>query len=297
MKRKSKAPRIYDILDFKEEQSIAIISSKHRVFFDLAKKILCLANDIFPFKSNGKKTKRTVKSGVENALLALYTQSFRLYRAVITLCKLGLDSEASILLRSMLDSVSYLLYIAEKDHEERLTHYLCSRALSDRKAVTCGIAIFPNWKNDINVKWFEDNEKAAIEYFKSKHGKDISIDDIKTKHTLRADICAQRIEFDALAKQYQTFYRYASSIAHGENLLEFIKPSSNPEELLLTSGPTDKSISFCLENAMALILCAMDRVNDIVLEIGHNEEIKKLSDEWTKLVEEDNVKEVKGRVT
>ena len=290
MKRKKKSFKVYDILDFKEEQAIALIAEKNRDFFDLAIRILHLANDTFPFKDRGKEMKKKLSTRVERAILSLYTQLFRLYRAVIVLCRVGADSESCILLRSMLDTASYLLYIAEKDHDERFEDYFYSRALSDKVAVSCGISTFPRWKDIINIKWFEDREKEAIKYFKDKHGENITIENIKKKHVLRPDLCAQRIEFNGLAKYYNTFHRYASSIAHGENLFEYIKPLSNPDMALLSSGPTDKSVSFCLSTAMVFILCAVDRINDIVLKTRQDEGIERLSKEWEVLVEEDNLK-------
>jgi len=291
MKRKKKPLKIYDIIDFKEEDAIPSISAKHKSSFDLAIKILHLAYDIFPFRAKGKKTKKSVSSRVKNGLLALYTQLFRLYRATIILCRSGCDTESFILLRSMLDVVSYLLYIAEKDHDARLEHYLHSRALSDVVAVRSGISAFPSWENIINVKWFEDREKEAIKYFKGEHREDVSIEDIKKKYTLRPDLCAGKVENKMFVKHYATFHRYASSITHGENLLEYIKPSTNSDVILLTSGPTDKGVSFYLLHAMVFIICAMDRINDLILETSCEAEIGHLFKELEAFVKEYNIKE------
>jgi len=276
MKRKKKALKIYDVIDAKEEEIIKAIYEKNKQFFDKAVELLKLAYKILPL--NGKPFKSGLHLHVQRTLLALYTASFRFFRSVIISCKSGLDLEAQVQLRSLLEVISYLLYIAEKDHYDRLEHYLHSRALSQKTAVEQFLCVFPKERPNLNIKWYEEKYDEAIKYFISKHGKEITRDDIKKKYTLRADIAGQSTQDKIFVKHYQTFYRYASTISHGENIFEYIKPTNNPTRFLLKVMPTDNSTQFCLAQGTAIIFLAIKRMNEL-LKLGKDVEIKNIDKE------------------
>lgn len=274
MNNENKVSEIFDVIDDRENNSISAIYEENKKFFDMAVKLLKLSYDILPLK--GQTIENEIHRHVQRMLLALYTQSFRLFRSVIILCKSGLDTEALIQLRSMLDVVSYLLYIGEKDYYKRLEHYLHSRALSQEVAIKDFISVFPENESMLNKEWFIKKYDEALEYFKTKHGECITLEDIKRKYTLRADIAAQSMEDKPFLKQYKILHRYASAISHGENIFEFIKPTANKNRFMLPVNPTSQWIIFCLAHAMVFIFLVMENINEL-LKIGRDEEIRKMN--------------------
>lgn len=276
MNNENKILKLFDVIDPNEEESISAIYEENKIFFDMAVKLLKLSYSILPL--GGKSLKNDIHPHVQRALLALYVQAFRLFRSVIILCKSGLDREALIQLRSMLETISYLLYIEEKDHFERLAHYLHSRALSLKVAIEDFILAFPEADSMLNKEWFIEKYEEALRYFKTKYGKDIILKDIKEKYALRADVAAQSIENSPFCKQYQVFHRYASAIGHGENIFEFIHPTSSASKFMLPVNPTGQWTKFCLAEAMSFIFPTMESINEL-LKIGKDEEIGKIKEE------------------
>jgi len=262
---------IYDSVDEKDNQIIADIYSENAIYFKTAMDLLKTSYTIFPL---GGPVKSSINSSVDKALLALYTQSFRLFRSIIVLCKSGLALEALIVFRSLLENTAYLLYISDKDSEKRLEHYLYSRDLSNKVAREEFSNYFPQSKIDLNqVKIEYEN---AFRYFKEKHGEHITISDIKKNYTLNAYKAIQ--EFGDLEKIYKTFHRYISSIGHSENLREFIKTGYIPNKYFLELLPSDDKVKICLVYAIMWHFLAMQKLNEL-FDIGKNKIIGDLEKE------------------
>ena len=280
MNDKAKTFALYDIVHDNEEEILESINKKYEEYFSVAFELLECGLHIFPI---GKSLKNEVSANVQRTLLSLYTKSFRVYRSILILCKSGLGYEALIQTRSLLDTCSYIFYIAEKDHDERWLHYIHSLALSWERAVSDLADVFPERKEELNIEWYEKRYADALKYFRDRHGKDKDPKEIRSKYALKPETAAQALK-DVLPKQYKTFFKYASFIAHGQDVLEYIYPIEK-NKFLLKATPLEDWVLPCIKNTMGLFLIIMDRVNDI-LKLGEDDSIKKVHEELIKLLKQ-----------
>ncbi|GAG09254.1 unnamed protein product, partial [marine sediment metagenome] len=183
MENKYDTLNIFDIVSDIDIRIVQAIHKKHKSLFGLAAELLKLGHESFPI---GKKLlKKTVSRPVGRCLLALYAQAFRLFRATIVLSKSGLDTEAVILSRSLLDTASYIFYISEKDHDERLNLYKYSCSLSQHIAVDEFVQDDEDAKSQINMGWYEEQKEEALRYFQEKYSADMTKREDRLKYGLR----------------------------------------------------------------------------------------------------------------
>lgn len=263
--------------DKKHLEELKAIYKNNFKWFKLAEEILMLSYNVFPLK-NIVEAKISLK--VINAILSLYTQSFRLFKSIVILCRHGLDSEALIQVRSLIDVTSYLLYIGEEESDDRLDWYFHSKALSRKIAAEEYLRYLPDEK--IDLEWHKNKEVEAIAYLAQKYNKTKEeIKKEKQKYTLRADIAAQSLKYKEYEKHYRIVHRSASQIMHGDDLLEFISVSDNDSKYLLKIGPSEKWIQLCLYRSTVSMCFNLEIVNNL-LNLGNDEQIdnmlKKLKD-------------------
>jgi hypothetical protein len=278
---------IFDVTSDVDIKLIEAIHKKHKDVFELAVELLRIGYESFPI---GKKLlKKTVSEPVERCLLALYSQAFRLFRAQIVLNKSGLDTEAKILLRSLLDTASYILYISEKDHDDRLDLYTHSYALSQYTAVKEFIEENKGTESEINLRWYVEQREEALKYFRKKYGADMTKRDDRFKYGLRPNEAAKKITDtfykEALGKYYKTFHRDVSMLCHAGDVLAFIKPGEEGK-FILEITPRNKYIEAYLKVAIRFFFHVLLRLNELLglgvtesVVVGLSEKIKKYDEE------------------
>lgn len=287
MKKKKKHLHIYDVIDSEEEKSIEAIYEKDRMFLDKAIEVLKTAHKILPL--GGKSINAELSSPLKNTLLGLYVAAFGFFRSIIILCKSGLDLEALVILRSLMETCSYLLYISETDHEERMNRYKYSIGLSYKSAVDKFLTAFPDDSKMLNVKWYKETYDEAILYFKDKHGQEISDKDIKKKCALRPDVAADNIKDKVFLKHYQAFYPHASAISHGQMITDYIKLAEGQNKFLLRANPTNKFTQFCLIQGITFILFSMKSLNEL-LKLEKDNSLNVLEKELFNFIQENYTK-------
>ncbi|MFH1505262.1 MAG: DUF5677 domain-containing protein [Candidatus Omnitrophota bacterium] len=204
------------------------IKSQFKEYFSLSKKTLVKGKSLL---SIIEKNINNYPKGAKKLCGALYTQTIRLLQGIIILCRNGLDEEASILTRSLLENVSYLLFIAEKDHENRAELYQHSRALSSVQEIKQFMAMRPEGEKILDDTHYKKIEAEALEYFRKKHGNNKKEKDIRIKYTIRPQNAAEQLEKSDVKEIFKTnygiFYRPASSVTHGEAPLRFVQYKNN----------------------------------------------------------------------
>src|SRR3989338_270235 len=254
---------VYDAIEPLNDSTIKAIYQTNKKLFDLAMKLSKLAHSVIPI--GFKLEENTLNPTVEKTLVALYTQSYRLYRSIIILCKSGLGIESLIMLRSLQETGTYLLYIAEKDHDVRLEHYWYSTILSQHGRAKEYLEYFPDDKVKINFALFEKEKEEALQYFRKKHGKNVSESDIKKKYTLKTVNIVQDLYEPKMVKNYKIIFRDASSVAHGENIRKYIKPNNtNLNTFYLTVSPTDNYVILSITHSMMYIFHEMKRIDELL---------------------------------
>jgi hypothetical protein len=275
---------VYDESIDPSNDYMARILADNASFFSIADAVQEVALELFPFDTHAL-LDTEITNAVQRLLLALYTQAYRLYRSIIILCKAGADKESMILLRSLLDTASYLLYISEKDHSKRYLEYIHSRSLSQEVAIRDFIETYPKYSAFINLQHAEARKEAAIAYFRETHRSNEEARDIKRKYALRPDIAAQEIEDKTLSKHFCTMHRFASSLCHGENLPEYIEIGTEVDEYLLAVDPSESYVKFCIADATILFLKMMRSLNR-ALGLGQSSVIDGLDERLALFIEE-----------
>ena len=315
MNEDNKILKVYDVIDPEEEKIISAVYEKDKFFFDMAVKLLKL----FPSLKEIVRPENVSKEVVE-ALLGLHTQSFRLFRSIVILCKSGLASEAFVQLRSLLEVISYLLYIAEKEHKGRLEYYQHSRNLSEEVMMDKFLLWFPKDKKKKNEKCQQifQKKKEAIEYFRKKHSgnfpekikeeikklacinpknqnqkkEKIEIIIIKRDYCLKPQEASEALrDKKFFKKMYDILYPHASAISHGEKIDEFIYSTDNPTEFRgrLMGGHTRE----CLIFSYTLFFFGCERINEL-FQIGKDNVISNMWKEFETVVRKDNKQIVKS---
>ncbi|MCK5595524.1 hypothetical protein KAI19_05045, partial [bacterium] len=202
---------------------------------------------------------------------ALYTQTIRLLQGVILLCKSGFDEEASILTRSLLENASYLLFISEKDHENRAELYQHSRALSSAQEVKEVKSMCPEGEKELDDKPYKKRERKALEYFRNKHGVDKTEKEIREKYTIKPRNASEQLKKEDVKEIfriiYGIFYRPASSVTHAEAPLKFVRGKTNG--ICLKKFSSGNLTKMCLQTSTILVLCAIESLTEF-LKINKN---------------------------
>ncbi|MCK4532548.1 hypothetical protein KAU39_02075 [bacterium] len=289
MSEEDKILKVYDVIYPGEEKILPAIYEKDKQFFDMAVKLLKL----FSLSKEIIKPENISKE-VRDAFFGLHTQSFRLFRSIVILCKSGLASEAFIQLRSLLEVISYLLYIAEKDHQGRLEYYQHSRSLSEKVALDKYLYWFPNKRSNLNkkIEQIEEKEKEAIQYFKRKHGKNIKLKEIKKK-CLRARQAAETLKNNKLFFNdiYMFIYPRSSAISHGEKIGEYLSPSDNLTEVRGRLMGGHRRV--CLIYSCSLFFSGIQRINEL-FQIGKDNIINEMGKELKELIKNNNKQVIKS---
>lgn len=217
-------------------------------------------------------------------------QSFRLFRSIIVLCRSGLGIESLILLRSLQDVTSYLLYIAEKDHDERLMYYWSSRKLSNFSLAEEYLSIFPEDASTIRMESFGQEKEEAIKYFKSKYGQETTLKNIKEKKfALKPIDAAQQIYKGTKAlNQYKLVYRHTSTLSHGERPEEYARKNNDPKIVNLVLKPSDNWVRFSLSYSMSYLFYAMNGINKLIM-CGKDQELNSIENQTLSLLNEINI--------
>ena len=240
-----------------KKDQINKIKNQFKEYFSLSQKALVKGNSLL---SIIEKTINNYPKGAKKLCSALYTQTIRLLRGIIILCRSGLDEEAFILMRSLLENVSYLLFIAEEDHENRAELYQHSRALSRVQEIKQFMTMRPKGGKILDDTHYKKMEREALKYFRKKHGANKTEKEIRSKYTLRPQNAAEQLKsFDVkefLKTNYGIFYRPASSVTHGEAPLRFVQNKDNSIHLKkISSGKLTK---ICLQTSTICVLCAIE---------------------------------------
>lgn len=271
------AAGVFDVVAQGEISELGNIYERHAQYFELAEKLLVLAYDCVPL---GKTIEHQLPARVERILMVLYVQVFRLYRSILVLCKCGLDSEALILLRSLLETTSMLLYLAERDHNERIGRYYHSYRISRYSGLKDLLEAFPEVSTKLRPETPERQKKdceESVQYFCTKHnlGSDVPDREIRRKHTIRPDIAAQEVDMPELRKMWKILYPILSEVSHAQKISEFVKQGDAANKFELQVHPRDDSTDACLINAMRLAFWSMSRINT-TLRLGNGEPISAL---------------------
>ena len=268
-------------MNSKSLQLINIIYT-FRKYFALSKKSLNLCKKLLITIENKIDS---FQPGSKRLCISLFVQTIRLFEAILILCHKGLDEEAKILTRSLIENTSYLLFILEKDHEDRAILYQHSRALSGFSSAKRLNDNAPNNEEKLNMEFLIRNKENAIAYFRKKYGINLTESDIRKKYALRPQNAAEKLE-GTLKKiflsTYGIFYSTASAVTHGEAPLNFMEFNNNKITLKKWSkGNTTKT---CLQSGVLFTLCSLDDLLKL-LEINHKNNISPLIDELFRLIE------------
>ena len=217
--------------------------------------------------------------GHKRLCIALYTQTVRLLQGIIILSNKGLDEEAAILTRSLIENTAYLLFITERNHDERAELYVHSRALSAAVAVSEFNSMAPNGERKVDENQYIKRELEAVQFFKNKYGQNKSIKEIKENYTLKPRNAAEQLQGEIkqiFITNYKILYRPASSVAHGEAPLRFIKYQNN--KLSLKKWASGKLVKICLQVAIILTLYSIESLTKL-LSVEENFHVDKISEE------------------
>jgi len=240
-----------------KKDQINKIKNQFKDYFSLAQKTLVKGNSLL---SIIEKNINNYSKGAKKLCGALYTQTIRLLQSIIMLCKSGLDEEASILTRSLLENVSYLLFIAEEDHENRAELYQHSRALSSAQEIKEFMAMRPKGERELDDIHYKKIEKEALEYFRNKHGTDKTEKEIRKKYTIRPQNASEQLKISAVKEIFKTnygiFYRPASSVTHGEAPLRFVQHKNN--SIYLKKISSGKLTKICLQTSTICVLYTIE---------------------------------------
>ena len=217
--------------------------------------------------------------GAKRLCIALFVQTVRLLEASLLLCQKGLDEEAHILTRSLVENTSYLIFILERDHEERTALYMHSRALSSFSVVQRLNEYVPEGEEKLDINSFSQEKEKAIAYFRNKYGEQLSEKDIKRKYALRPQNAVEKLEGnikEIFLSTYGIFYSPASAVAHGEAPLNFLKYKNN--KLGLKKWSSGRTTKMCLQSAILFTLYSLDGLLNM-LNIAHKENIDSMINE------------------
>ncbi|MCK4798138.1 MAG: hypothetical protein KAT05_12200 [Spirochaetes bacterium] len=245
------------------------IQNQFKDFFTLANTTLQISSKYLDKIEN--QFSNNIPVGAKRVCVTLFIQANRLLTSTIILCKRGLDEEASILARSHLENASYLMYISEKNHEERTELYMHSRALSEAKAVRQLNSYTPEGEEKIDETFFLENERKAFDYLRKKYGKGKTDQEIK-RCALRADIAANRLQGDIkkfFLSTYRIFYPQISSVAHAEAPLNFIYHEN--DKLHFKRWSRGKTTKLCLQAVTILTLLNIENLSKLLqIDIGED---------------------------
>jgi len=189
----------------------------------LASEVLSEATKI---QNKIEKSFSSFSKGAQKVCVLLLKQNVSLANCILLLCRRKYLGEARILTRSLLETSAYLLFISEKDHEERSELYRHSLALSHKVAVDEFNDAVPEGCKKIDTRFYDESEGEALKYFRRKHGQDAKKDDIKKKYTLDPRKAANQLSGE-IKKVYDTlytkFYRAASALSHGQDPISSFK--------------------------------------------------------------------------
>jgi len=221
----------------------------------------------------------------ERICISLFVQTVRLLESILILCRKGHDEEARILARSLVENTSYLIFILEKESEERAALYQHSLALSEFSAVNRLNDHAPEGEKKIDINFYSKNKNEAISYFRNKYGKDLTEKDIKSKHALRPQNAAEQLEGnikEVFFSQYGIFYSPASAIAHGQAPLNFVEQKKDGMSLRKwSSGKTTKT---CLQSAILFSLYSLEALAKL-LNIKFRVNVQELIDKLFTIIE------------
>lgn len=249
-------------MNIKKAIQITKIKIQYRSYFKLAQKT----------HKNGEKLLRLLNKninqypkGAKKLCIVLYTQTVRLLQAIVLLCNEGLDEEAGILTRSLVDNAAYLLFIAEETHEDRAELYSHSRALSEALAVKEINSMTPRGEKKVDEKFFSERKSEAFKYFRNKYGQDKTEKDIKEKYTLKPRNAGEQIKGevgDTFKVTYGILHRPVSSVTHAEAPLSFVMYKNN--KLSLKKWTVGKSTKIFLETSIVLMLYVIDSLTELL---------------------------------
>ena len=199
--------------------------------------------------------------GAKRLCITLFIQCTRLLGAVLTLCNNGYDEEASILVRTLLENCSYLLFIGEKEHEERAVFYMNSRALSDAEAVLEANSIAPEGELKVDEGFYLKRKHEALTYLRNKLGSDKDEKELK-RGALRARNAAEQLQQsdkkEYLITTYKILHRPASSVTHGEAPLRFI--TEGEQGIIFKKSASGKQSKICLQTSVLLTCYEMETI-------------------------------------
>lgn len=240
-----------------KKDQINKIKNQYKDYFTLAKKASVKSISLLTII---EKNINNYPNGAKKLCSALYTQTNRLLQSVILLCKSGFDEEASILTRSLLENVSYLLFISEEDHENRAELYQHSRALSSAQEIKEFMAMRPEGEKKLDDTHYKKIEREALEYFRNKHGAKKTEKEIRNKYTIRPRNAFEQLKESEVKEIFKTnygiFYRPASSVTHGEAPLRFV--TDKTEGIYLKKNSCGKLTKICLQTSTICVLYVIE---------------------------------------
>jgi hypothetical protein len=206
--------------------------------------------------------------GAQIICVVLFKQLHGLYKGTVLLIEKGLLDEATVLVRSMMEVAAYLLFISDSDHEERVEWYRHSLGLSKMIAVDDFNLVQPDGAEKIDDKFFIQSEQEALKYFRDKHQlpADFKDSDIRRKYTLKPKDAAYRLHGDSKKVYevlYTSFWRSASSIAHGQDPFCFI--CRDGDRLSLQSKDSDEKCRININTSCVLLRISLENLNKFLI--------------------------------
>lgn len=216
----------------------------------------------------------------------LFKQVYGLVSAILLLSEKELFNEARILTRSLVEVTAYLLYISDKDSEERVNLYRHSQALSEKIAVDEFNQSLNENEAKVRIEFYEKIEQEALSYFRKKYRENVSPSEIRKKYTITHRKAANTFEgdikktFDSL---YTKFYRPASALAHGQAPLDFAVLEGQDIKISSTkrAGPQAR---VCINTACILLLYSLNNLNRL-LELNQTVLISKVEQKFSEIME------------
>ena len=133
----------------------------------------------------------------------------------------------------------------------------------------------------VNEEFYNKAKEEALKYFRSKHEKEITEDDIKKKHALRPRNAADQLTEKNIKKfyflTYGILYSPASSVGHGEAPLNFVYFDNN--KLNLKKWSKGNSTEMCLKPAILFTLYGVEYLSNL-LKIDSNLDVSLLRDKF-----------------
>lgn len=240
-----------------KKDQIDKIKNQYKAYFTVAQKAFRKGNFLLGIIEENI---NHYPEGAKKLCGALYTQTIRLLQSIILLCKNGFDEEAAILTRSLLENVSYLLFITEEDSENRAKLYQHSRALSKAQEVKKFMSMRPEGEKVFDDTHDKKIEKEALDYFRNKHGADKTEKEIRKKYTIRPQNASEQLKRSEVKEIFKTnygiFYSPASSVTHGESPSSFVQVKNNSIRLKkISSGKLTK---ICLQTSTICVLYTIE---------------------------------------